>query len=61
MLERGVYVHPWHNMFLCAAMTEADIDQMLDAAEGAFETLKREGPTLAPVEKMAFLAAGGTR
>ena len=26
MLERGLYVHPWHNMFLCAAMTEADID-----------------------------------
>ena len=40
MLERGVYVHPWHNMFLCAAMTEADIDQTLDAAEGAFKVLK---------------------
>ena len=25
MLERGVYEHPWHNMFLCAAMTEADM------------------------------------
>ena len=23
MLERGVYVHPWHNMFLCAAHTPA--------------------------------------
>jgi glutamate-1-semialdehyde 2,1-aminomutase len=57
MLERGVYVHPWHNMFLCAAMTEADIDQALDAAEGAFKVLQGAAPTLAPVEKLAFLLA----
>jgi len=57
MLERGVYVHPWHNMFLCAAMTEADIDQTLDAAEGAFKVLQGAAPTLAPVEKMAFRLA----
>jgi glutamate-1-semialdehyde 2,1-aminomutase len=56
MLERGVYVHPWHNMFLCAAMTEADIDLTLDAAEGAFRAVKSAQP-LAPVEKMAFLTA----
>jgi len=58
MLSRGVYVHPWHNMFLCAAMTEADIAQTLDAAEGAFGALKRQAPGLAPVEKLAFLSAG---
>lgn len=58
MLARGVYVHPWHNMFLCAAVTEADIDGALDAAEGAFGVLKRHGPSLAPVEKLAFLSAG---
>jgi glutamate-1-semialdehyde 2,1-aminomutase len=57
MLERGVYVHPFHNMFLCAAMTEADIDQALDAAEGAFKVLQGAAPTLAPVEKLAFLLA----
>jgi glutamate-1-semialdehyde 2,1-aminomutase len=57
MLKRGVYVHPWHNMFLCAAMTEADIDFTLGAAEGAFEALKSQAPTLAPVAKMAFLTA----
>jgi glutamate-1-semialdehyde 2,1-aminomutase len=61
MLERGVYVHPWHNMFMCAAMTEADIDGVLDAAEGAFGALKRDAAELTPVAKMAFLAAGGTR
>jgi glutamate-1-semialdehyde 2,1-aminomutase len=57
MLERGVYVHPWHNMFMCAAMTEADIDQTLAAAEGAFKALKAAAPTLTPVEKLAFLTA----
>jgi glutamate-1-semialdehyde 2,1-aminomutase len=57
MLRRGVYVHPWHNMFLCAAMTEADIDLTLAAADGAFAALKRQSASLAPVEKMSFLLA----
>jgi glutamate-1-semialdehyde 2,1-aminomutase len=39
MVSRGVYVHPWHNMFLSAAMTEADIDLALDAAEASFAAL----------------------
>ena len=55
MLERGVYVHPWHNMFLCAAMTPADIQFALDAAEASFALLKRDGPSLGPVDKMNFL------
>ena len=57
MLKRGVYVHPWHNMFLCAAMTHADIDQALDAADAAFAALKAQQGTLAPVAKMSFLTA----
>lgn len=58
LLARGVYTHPWHNMFICAAMTEADIDAALDAAEAAFAALKRQAPGLPPVEKLAFLSAG---
>ena len=57
MLDRGVYVHPWHNMFTCAAMTEADIDFALEAAEAAFAELKRQAPGLTPVEKLSFLRA----
>jgi glutamate-1-semialdehyde 2,1-aminomutase len=57
MLRRGVYVHPWHNMFLCAAMTEADIDEALDAAEASFKILKSRLGDLEPVEKMQFLMA----
>ena len=55
MLGRGVYVHPWHNMFLCAAMTTADIDLALDAAEASFAALKSQSGRLAPVDKMSFL------
>lgn len=58
MLARGIYTHPWHNMFLCAAMTDADIEATLDAADGAFAALKRQVRELAPVEKLAFLSAG---
>ena len=28
-LKGGVFLHPWHNMFLSAAHTEADIDEAL--------------------------------
>jgi len=38
MLAQGVYVHPWHNMFISAAMTNADIDHALDAARTALRT-----------------------
>jgi glutamate-1-semialdehyde 2,1-aminomutase len=41
-LKRGAYLHPWHNMFLSAAHEKADIDQVLEATEGAFRVM-REG------------------
>lgn len=40
MLERGVYTHPWHNMFLSAAMTDTEIAFALDAAEESFKALR---------------------
>jgi len=48
MLQRGVYVHPWHNMFLCAAMTEADIDFAVEAADGALAQVRAAQGTLEP-------------
>lgn len=57
MLKRGIYTHPWHNMFLCAAMTAADIEATLEAAEAAFAALKARRGSLAPVPKMSFLTA----
>ncbi|MDE2357210.1 MAG: aminotransferase class III-fold pyridoxal phosphate-dependent enzyme [Alphaproteobacteria bacterium] len=57
MLARGVYLHPWHNMFLCAAMTTADIDETLDAAEGAFEAVRHDPSATTPNARLAFLVA----
>lgn len=41
MVSRGVYVHPWHNMFLSATMTEQDIDFALDAADESFRAVAK--------------------
>jgi len=42
-VERGVLLHPWHNLFLCAAHTDADIDETLQATGEAFAELRRRG------------------
>jgi glutamate-1-semialdehyde 2,1-aminomutase len=39
----GVLLHPWHNMFLCAAHGDADIDYTLDATTRAFAALRERG------------------
>ncbi|KRQ25918.1 MULTISPECIES: aminotransferase class III-fold pyridoxal phosphate-dependent enzyme [Mycobacteroides] len=39
--SRGVYVHPYHNWFLSAAHTNADIDEALQRTDAAFESLLR--------------------
>jgi glutamate-1-semialdehyde 2,1-aminomutase len=38
-LERGVYLHPKHNMFLSVAHRPQDIDQALQATDSAFSAL----------------------
>jgi glutamate-1-semialdehyde 2,1-aminomutase len=48
MLKRGIYVHPWHNMFFCSAMTDGDIALALDVAEQAFKALKSRKASLEP-------------
>jgi len=57
MLARGVYTHPWHNMFLCAAMTPEDIEITLDAAEDSFTAITTGRRVLEPNAKMSFLLA----
>jgi len=39
MMARGIYFHPWHNMFISAAMTEPDIDLAISAATEALGAL----------------------
>ncbi len=41
-VRRGVFFHPHHNWFLCAAHREADIDEALAASDAAFEIVKEE-------------------
>lgn len=42
-LRAGAYLHPRHNMFLCAAHTEADIAVVLRAAEVGFAAVRQAG------------------
>jgi glutamate-1-semialdehyde 2,1-aminomutase len=57
MLKRGIYVHPWHNMFLSGAMTELDIEAALDGAAAAFGVMKTKRAMIKPSQKLqAFFA-----
>jgi glutamate-1-semialdehyde 2,1-aminomutase len=38
--RRGVFLSPFHNWFLCAAHSEADINEALVATEAAFKVVK---------------------
>ena len=44
----GVYLHPYHNMFLSAAVTPEDVEQTLAVTNEAFTLLKKSLPTLPP-------------
>ncbi|MHB1432339.1 MAG: aminotransferase class III-fold pyridoxal phosphate-dependent enzyme [Streptosporangiaceae bacterium] len=39
-LRRGVFLHPRHNWFVSAAMTDADVDHALQAADHAFAAVR---------------------
>jgi glutamate-1-semialdehyde 2,1-aminomutase len=39
---RGVYLHSFHNMFMCAAHGEEDIDEALERTDEAFACVRRE-------------------
>jgi glutamate-1-semialdehyde 2,1-aminomutase len=55
MMKRGVYTHPWHNMFICAAMTEADVAFTIDAANESFVQLKAHESGLSEPYQIALL------
>ncbi|HEX9034022.1 MAG TPA: aminotransferase class III-fold pyridoxal phosphate-dependent enzyme [Streptosporangiaceae bacterium] len=40
-IRRGVYIHPRHNWFVSAAMTDADLDLVLTATDEAFAAVCR--------------------
>ena len=42
-LRHGIYLHPRHNMFLCAAHQPADIDRAIEAADAAMADIVATG------------------
>ena len=48
LIQRGVYLHPWHNGFVCAALTEEDVAFAVSAAEEAFAAVRKREGTLVP-------------
>jgi glutamate-1-semialdehyde 2,1-aminomutase len=42
-LRRGIYLHPRHNMFLCAAHGPAEIDRAIEAADAALAEIAAAG------------------
>ena len=48
MLKQGVYMHPWHNMFISTAMTDEHVEATLKAADKAFAALNAARATLPP-------------
>jgi glutamate-1-semialdehyde 2,1-aminomutase len=41
LIGHGIYFHPWHNMFISAAHSEADIKHTLQVTDRAFEVLAK--------------------
>ena len=48
LLAHGVYMHPWHNMFLNAAMTAADMEFAVAAADKALGEVRGRVASLEP-------------
>ena len=42
LLSKGIYFHPWHNMFLSLAHTAEDVEVTLDAVEYAMKKISLE-------------------
>ena len=40
--RRGVFFHPHHNWFVCAALSKEDLDKTLDVAEICFQQVKEQ-------------------
>jgi glutamate-1-semialdehyde 2,1-aminomutase len=40
--RRGVWLHPWHNWFLSAAHSEADVKQALEGTDAAFAAVRAQ-------------------
>jgi len=58
MILRGIYMIPHHNLFLCAAMTEDDISQTIEAADAALACLAARRLEIEPHPELAKFLSG---
>jgi glutamate-1-semialdehyde 2,1-aminomutase len=56
-VQRGTFLHPWHNMFICGAHTIDDVAKTLEATDAAFGAVKKRLGTLQPHPIVAQLLA----
>jgi glutamate-1-semialdehyde 2,1-aminomutase len=56
-LKRGVYLHPYHNMFFSASHSLDDIATALAATDDAFAAVKRRGGSIEPHPVVARMLA----
>lgn len=54
-MKNGAYLSPYHNMFINAAMREADVAITLEATGAAFEDLRKNRANLPPQTRTAVL------
>ena len=57
LLARGVYFHPWHNIFLSNSLHTEDIESILSAADGAMESVSARQHLLQPPTGLVELVA----
>jgi len=61
MIFRGAFRHPFHNRFICAAHTNADIDYTLETAGEVFprflQEIKNNGRVISLSPVLYFLIA----
>jgi glutamate-1-semialdehyde 2,1-aminomutase len=57
MLNHGIYMHPWHNMFLNTAMSDQTVEQTLIAADQALARLAQVRADLPPNARLMQYAA----
>jgi glutamate-1-semialdehyde 2,1-aminomutase len=55
MLSRGIYTHPWHNMFINTSMSDETVAQTLHAADGAFAAVAAVRATIPANARLAPL------
>lgn len=48
LIERGIYMVPNHNLFLCAAMTTDDIHQTIDVADAVLRNMAKRRSSIEP-------------